>query len=58
MIHVQVDLADGQTRVETTGHADPATCAVVSALLHTAVLGLAEIARQRPDRLNVTITES
>ena len=61
MIHVEATLGDGLTRLQVTGHEDHLldgrVCAAVSAITHTALLGLEEIARQHPEFLRVEIKE-
>lgn len=59
MIHVAARLSDGSTSIEVTGHEDHlrqgVVCAAVSAITHTALLGLQEIARQHPDLVSIHI---
>ncbi|MFI9332004.1 ribosomal-processing cysteine protease Prp [Kitasatospora sp. NPDC052868] len=61
MITIRARLGDGRTSIEVTGHEEHAAggrvCAAVSAVTHTALLGLEELARQHPDLVSVTITE-
>lgn len=61
MIHVTAVLRPGHTRLEIDGHEEHAAggvvCAAVSAIAQTALLGIAEIARQHPDLVSVEITE-
>lgn len=62
MIHVQAQLLDGVTRIEVTGHEghleDGRVCAAVSAITHTALLGLEEIARQHPHLVTFDLKET
>lgn len=61
MINVSASLADGLTQIVVSGHeehlVDGRVCAAVSAITHTALLGLEEIARQHPEHLRVEIKE-
>ncbi|GCD37945.1 hypothetical protein OEIGOIKO_05755 [Streptomyces chrestomyceticus JCM 4735] len=61
MIRVRARLGDGRTVIEVDGHEEHAengrVCAAVSAITHTALLGLEEIARQHPDLVSVDITQ-
>jgi hypothetical protein len=61
VIVIRARLGDGRTSIEVAGHeehtAGGRVCAAVSAITHTALLGLEEIARQHPDLVSVTITE-
>lgn len=60
MIEVTARLGDGTAHVAMTGHDhDPTSrvCAAVSAVLHTALLGIEHIAAIHPDQVSVTITE-
>ena len=62
MIRVRAQLGDGHTTIEVDGHeehaADGRVCAAVSAITHTALLGLQQIARLHPDLVSVEIMES
>ncbi|MEV5592231.1 MULTISPECIES: ribosomal-processing cysteine protease Prp [Streptomyces] len=61
MIRVRARLGDGRTVIEVDGHEEHAengrVCAAVSAITHTALLGLEQIARQHPDLVSVDITQ-
>lgn len=61
MIRIRARLGDGHTSIEVDGHEqhlmDGRVCAAVSAIAHTAVLGLEEIARQYPDLVSILIEE-
>lgn len=61
MIQVTAHLGDGVFRLEVDGHeehaAGGAVCAAVSAITQAAVIGLSELARQRPDLVTINITE-
>jgi len=61
VIEVCAHLGEGHTRLDVSGHEQRAAggrvCAAVSAVVHTALLGLQEIARQHPDLVSVHITE-
>lgn len=61
MIRVVADLRPGIFRLEVDGHEEHAAgglvCAAVTAITQTALLGIAEIARQHPDLVSVEITE-
>lgn len=61
MIQVRAQLAHGRLQVSVDGHeneaADGRVCAAVSAIVQTALLGLAEVARQHPDLVTITIEE-
>lgn len=62
MIEIRARLGDGDTSIEVTGHEGHAlqgvVCAAVSAITHTALLGLQEVARQHPDLVSIHITET
>lgn len=62
MIEVRAELGDGSTSITVTGHEDagdgPAVlCAAVTAITHTALLGLEQLALQHPDHVSVNIKE-
>lgn len=61
MITVTATLAAGLSEIRVSGHEDRLldgrVCAAVSAITHTALLGLEEIARQHPEALRVEIKE-
>lgn len=61
MIRIRARMGDGRTSIEVDGHEghvqDGRVCAAVSAITHTALLGLEEVARQHPDLVSVEITE-
>lgn len=61
MIRIAAELADGVTVLRVDGHEghvkDGRVCAAVSAITHTALLGLQEVARQHPDIVSIEITE-
>lgn len=61
MIKVRARLGDGRTSIEVTGHDEPAAggrvCAAVTAITHTALLGLEQVAAQHPDTVSVEIIE-
>lgn len=61
MIRIRARLGDGHTSIEVDGHEEHAqdgrVCAAVTAITHTALLGLEEIARQHPDIVSVLIEE-
>lgn len=61
MIKVRARLGDGHTSIEVIGHDEPAdggrVCAAVTAITHTALLGLEQVAQQHPDLVSVEITE-
>ena len=61
MIRVSARLGDGLTSVEVAGHEghaqDGRVCAAVSAVIHTALLGLEQIASQHPDLVSIEITQ-
>jgi uncharacterized protein YsxB (DUF464 family) len=61
VISIHAQLGHGLTRIEVSGHEEHAedgrVCAAVSAVAQTALLGLAEIARQHPDLVTIDITE-
>lgn len=61
MIRVTAVLGAGTFRLDIDGHEEHAAggvvCAAVSAISQTALLGIAEIARQHPDLVSVEITE-
>ncbi len=61
MITVRARLGDGRTSIEVTGHDEPAAggrvCAAVTAITHTALLGLEQVAQQHPDDVSIEITE-
>lgn len=62
MIRIRARLGDGHTSIEVHGHEEHAeegrVCAAVSAITHTALLGLEEIARQHPDLVSILIEEN
>ncbi|MBN1174003.1 MAG: ribosomal-processing cysteine protease Prp [Micromonosporaceae bacterium] len=61
MIGIRAHLGDGLTRIEVTGHEghreQGRVCAAVSAITHTALLGLQAVAAQHPDLVNIEITQ-
>ena len=61
MINVSARLGDGRTSIEVSGHEghiqDGRVCAAVSAIVHTALLGLEQIAQQHPDLVSIDIQE-
>ena len=61
MIRIRARLGDGRTSIEVTGHDEPAAggrvCAAVTAITHTALLGLEQVAVQHPDHVSVEIIE-
>ncbi|MFK4277957.1 ribosomal-processing cysteine protease Prp [Enterococcus casseliflavus] len=61
MIEVRARLGDGFTSIEVTGHEehteDGRVCAAVTAITHTALLGLEQVAAQHPDLVSVEITQ-
>ena len=61
MIRIRARLGDGRTSIEVDGHEghveDGRVCAAVSAITHTALLGLEQVAQQHPDLVSVEITE-
>lgn len=61
MIQVHAQLGSGRTVIDVRGHEghieQGRVCAAVSAITQTALLGLAEIARQHPDLVSITIEE-
>jgi uncharacterized protein YsxB (DUF464 family) len=61
VIRIRARLGDGHTSIEVHGHEEHAeqgrVCAAVSAITHTALLGLQEIAEQHPDIVSIEITE-
>lgn len=61
MITVRALLGDGRTSIEVDGHEESIeggrVCAAVSAITHTALLGLQMIAEQHPDIVSVEITQ-
>lgn len=61
MIEVTATLSAGLSQITVSGHEDHLldgrVCAAVSAITHTALLGLEEIARQHPECLRVEIKE-
>lgn len=61
MITIHARLADGLMRIQVTGHEehreDGRVCAAISAIVQTALLGVAEIARQHPDLVTIDIKE-
>lgn len=61
MISIRARLGDGRTSIEVVGHEEHAAgglaCAAVSAITHTALLGLEQVAQQYPDLVSVEITE-
>jgi uncharacterized protein YsxB (DUF464 family) len=61
VIRIRARLGDGHTLIEVDGHEEHAeqgrVCAAVSAITHTALLGLQQIAEQHPDIVSIEITE-
>jgi uncharacterized protein YsxB (DUF464 family) len=61
VIVVRAHLGDGHTSIEVDGHEEHAeqgrVCAAVSAIIHTALLGLQAVADQHPDLVSTTINE-
>lgn len=61
MITIRARMGDGRTSIEVTGHEEHAAggrvCAAVSAITHTALLGLEQVAQQYPDLVSITIIE-
>lgn len=63
MIHVAARLEDGRLELIVSGHAgagepgQDVVCAAVSAIVHTALLGLQAVAERHPEHVRVTITE-
>ncbi|WP_432136826.1 ribosomal-processing cysteine protease Prp [Streptomyces sp. bgisy154] len=61
MIRIRARLGGGATSIEVTGHEEHAeqgrVCAAVSAITHTALLGLEQVAQQFPDLVSIDITE-
>ncbi len=61
MIRIRGELANGRAVIEANGHEghveQGVVCAAVSAIIQTALLGLAEVARQNPDLVSITIEE-
>jgi uncharacterized protein YsxB (DUF464 family) len=61
VIRIRARLGDGHTSIEVHGHEEHAeqgrVCAAVSAITHTALLGLQEVAEQHPDIVSIEITE-
>jgi uncharacterized protein YsxB (DUF464 family) len=61
VIKVRARLGGGRTSIEVTGHDEPAAggrvCAAVTAITHTALLGLEQVAQQHPDTVSVEIIE-
>lgn len=61
MIRVRARLGDGHTAIEVDGHEERAeggrVCAAVSAITHTALLGLQAVAERHPDLVSVEIME-
>lgn len=61
MIRIRALLGDGHTSIEVDGHEgrvlDGRVCAAVSAILHTALLGLEQTALQHPDLVSIEITQ-
>lgn len=61
MIRIEAVLGDGHTRIEVSGHEGHAlggvVCAAVSAITHTALLGLEHVAAQYPDLVSIDIKE-
>lgn len=61
MIHVRISKGDGYLRLEMEGHAGAGpkgadiVCAAVSAIAETAVMGLAEVARQYPEHVRMSL---
>jgi len=62
MIQISAQLGNGVTELTVTGHEDHAAdgrvCAAVSAITHTALLGLEAIAQRHPDLVSITIQEN
>lgn len=61
MITVRARLGGGRTSIEVSGHDEPVAggrvCAAVSAITHTALLGLEQVAQQFPDQVSIEINE-
>lgn len=65
MIEIRAAVASGMTRIEVTGHERAAgeignhghTCAAVTAITRTAILGLHALAVEYPDLVSITVTE-
>lgn len=61
MIEIRARLGNGRTSIEVSGHDEPAVggrvCAAVTAITHTALLGLEQVAQQFPDHVSIEITE-
>lgn len=61
MIEIRARLGNGRTSIEVSGHDEPAVggrvCAAVTAITHTALLGLEQVAQQYPDHVSIEITE-
>lgn len=61
MIRIRARLGNGRTSIEVDGHEghveDGRVCAAVSAITHTALLGLEQVAQQHPDLVSVDISE-
>jgi uncharacterized protein YsxB (DUF464 family) len=62
MINITVHHEKGHMKIEAKGHAlynegNDIVCAAVSAIIQTAVLGLAEIARQYPENVKISKKE-
>ncbi|MFJ2007003.1 ribosomal-processing cysteine protease Prp [Streptomyces chartreusis] len=59
-IQVRARLGDGRTSIEVDGHEghveNGRVCAAVTAITHTALLGLQAVAEQHPDLVSVEIT--
>lgn len=60
MIRIRAQLGDGRTSIEVDGHEGHVergrVCAAVTAITHTALLGLQAVAEQHPDLVSVEIT--
>jgi uncharacterized protein YsxB (DUF464 family) len=61
VITVRARLGDGLTSIEVAGHEEHAAggrvCAAVSAITHTALLGLEQVAALHPDYVSVEIIQ-
>ena len=61
MIRITGRLADGRTELVVDGHEghveDGRVCAAVSAIVSTALLGLAQVAAHHPDLITIDISE-
>lgn len=61
MIVITAELGDGRYLLRVDGHENHAenglVCAAVSAVAHTALLGLEQIAQHHPQHVTVTIKE-